>query len=170
MIYFCEVENLVQGLKFVPTFQFEKDVSYEEFLNRVHAEEVILRAKGLWDVPHPWLNMFIPSSRISDFNEGVFKGIILKQNISSGIYILYPMNRNKWDDRMSAVIADEDVFYTTGILQSTRVDNVGAIQAQNQEILQFCKDNGIEIREYLTGNKTNEGWVGATFWLQMATF
>ncbi|KAF1864437.1 hypothetical protein Lal_00021859 [Lupinus albus] len=104
-----EVENLVQGLKFVPTFQFEKDVSYEEFLNRVHAEEVILRAKGLWDVPHPWFNI------ISDFNEG--------------------------------------------ILQSTRVDNVGAIQAQNQEILQFCKDNGIEIREYLTGNKTNEGWV-----------
>ncbi|KAE9587556.1 hypothetical protein Lal_00032013 [Lupinus albus] len=154
-----EVENLVQGLKFVPTFQFEKDVSYEEFLNTVHAEEVILRAKGLWDVPHPWLNMFIPSSRISEFNEGVFKGIILKQNISSGIYILYLMNRNKWDDRMSAVIADEDVFYTTGILQSTRVDNVGAIQAQNQEILQFCKDNGIEIREYLTGNKTNEGWV-----------
>ncbi|KAF1864481.1 hypothetical protein Lal_00021904 [Lupinus albus] len=97
-----EVENLVQ------------DVSYEEFLNRVHAEEVILREKGLWDVPHPWLNMFIPSSRISDFNEGVFKGIILKQNISSGIYILYPMNRNKWDDRMSAVIA-----VTTSLLIST---------------------------------------------------
>ncbi|OIW20469.1 hypothetical protein TanjilG_11870 [Lupinus angustifolius] len=154
-----EVENLVQGLKFVPTFQFEKDVSYEEFLNRVHADEVILRSKGLWDVPHPWLNMFIPSSRISDFNEGVFKGIILKQNISSGIFILYPMNRNKWDDRMSAVIADEDVFYTTGILVSSDVDNVGVIQTQNQQILQLCKDNGIEIREYLTGNKTNEGWV-----------
>ncbi|CAL0327886.1 unnamed protein product [Lupinus luteus] len=154
-----EVENLVQGLKFVPTFQFEKDVSYEEFLNRVHAEELILRAKGLWNVPHPWLNMFIPSSRIYDFNEGVFKSIILKQNISTGIFILYPMNRNTWDNRMSAVIADEDVFYTTGILLSSRVDNVGAIQAQNQEILQFCKDNGIEIREYLTGNKTNEGWV-----------
>ncbi|KAE9587558.1 putative cytokinin dehydrogenase [Lupinus albus] len=58
-----EVENLVQGLKFVPTFQFEKDVSYEEFLNRVHAEEVILRAKGLWDVPHPWFNMFFSNIR-----------------------------------------------------------------------------------------------------------
>lgn len=90
-----EVDNLVKGLKFVPTFMFQKDVTYEEFLDRVHSEELILRSKELWDVPHPWLNMFIPKSRISDFNEGVFKGIILKQNISAGIVLVYPMNRNK---------------------------------------------------------------------------
>ena len=90
-----EVGNLVKGLKFVPTFMFQKDVTYEEFLDRVHIEELILRSKGLWDVPHPWLNMFIPKSRISDFNEGVLKGIILKQNIYAGIVLVYPMNRNK---------------------------------------------------------------------------
>jgi len=86
---------LLKGLNFVPTFIFEKDASYEDFLNRVHADELFLRSKGLWEVPHPWLNIWLPRSRISDFNEGVFKNIILKQNISSGISIIYPLNRNK---------------------------------------------------------------------------
>lgn len=74
---------------------FEKDVSYEEFLNRVHSDELALRAQGFWDVPHPWLNLFVPGSTISEFDEGVFKGIILKQNITSGLVLLYPMNRTK---------------------------------------------------------------------------
>lgn len=86
---------MVKELRFVPTFMFEKDVSYEEFLNRVHFDELALRAQGLWDIPHPWLNIFVPRSRISDFNEGVFKGIILRQNISAGLVIVYPMNRTK---------------------------------------------------------------------------
>ncbi|KAJ1439862.1 FAD-linked oxidase-like, C-terminal [Sesbania bispinosa] len=155
-----EVGNLVKGLKFVPTFMFEKDVSYEEFLNRVHAEELALRPKGLWDVPHPWLNIFVPKSRISDFNEGVFKGIILKQNITAGIALVYPMNRNKWDDRMSAVTPEEDVFYAVSLLHAANgSDQVKKFQAQNQEILQFCKDAGIKIKEYLTGNKTHQEWV-----------
>ncbi|CAL0305033.1 unnamed protein product [Lupinus luteus] len=90
-----EVANLVKDLKFVPTFLFEKDVSYEEFLDRVHADELFLRSKGLWEVPHPWVNLFIPKSGILDFNEGVIKGIILKQNITVEVFLLYPMNRNK---------------------------------------------------------------------------
>ncbi|CAL0304776.1 unnamed protein product [Lupinus luteus] len=90
-----EVANLVKGLKFVPTFSFEKDVSYVEFLDRVHTDELVLRSKGLWEVPHPWINLFVPKSRILDFNKGVIKGIILKQNISAEVFLIYAMNRNK---------------------------------------------------------------------------
>lgn len=74
---------------------FEKDVSIEEFLNRVGPGEIKLQAQGLWDVPHPWLNLFVPKSRISDFDDGVFKNIVLGSNISTGIVLVYPMNRNK---------------------------------------------------------------------------
>nr|KYP65760.1 Cytokinin dehydrogenase 3 [Cajanus cajan] len=157
-----EVANLVKGLNFVPTFMFENDASYEEFLNRVHADELVLRSKGLWEVPHPWLNIWVPRSRISDFNEGVFKDIILKQNISSGISLIYPMNRNKWDDRMSAVTPAEDVFYAISLLHTAiglDIDGVQKFQAQNQQILQFCKNASIKITEYLTGNKTHQEWV-----------
>jgi cytokinin dehydrogenase len=86
---------LLKGLSFLPGFVFEKNVSYVDFLNRVGSEEKILRSKGLWDIPHPWLNLFVPKSRILDFDSGVFKDIFLKQNIPAGLVIVYPMNRDK---------------------------------------------------------------------------
>ncbi|KAI4344520.1 hypothetical protein L6164_011737 [Bauhinia variegata] len=153
-----EVENLVRDLKFVPTFMFEKDASYEEFLDRVHSDEIVLRSEGLWDLPHPWVNFFIPKSRISDFDEGVFKGIILKQNLTVGVVLIYPMNRSKWDDRMSAVIPDEEIFYIVGLLHTGRFDQLEAYQTQNQQVLQFCEDAGIKFKQYLPQDKTKEQW------------
>ncbi|KAI5415186.1 hypothetical protein KIW84_040584 [Lathyrus oleraceus] len=154
-----EIETLVEGLNFVPTFIFEKDVLYEEFLNRVHSDEVTLRKQGIWDIPHPWLNMFVPKSRIADFDEGVFKGIILKQNITAGLAIVYPTNKSKWDDNMSAVTPNEEIFYVVSLLRTTGFDKLEEFQIQNQQILQFCKDVGIGMKQYLPQMKTHEEWV-----------
>lgn len=79
----------------MPEFVFEKEVGYVEFLDRVHNEELTLRSLGLWEVPHPWLNLFVPKSQISDFDSGVFKDILLKQKLPAGLILIYPMNRNK---------------------------------------------------------------------------
>ncbi|KAJ0964494.1 hypothetical protein J5N97_025632 [Dioscorea zingiberensis] len=89
-----ELELLLQELSFLPGFSFTNDVSYLDFLDRVHHGELKLRSKGLWDVPHPWLNIFVPKSRIQDFNLGVFTGI-LKNNSSMGPILIYPINKNK---------------------------------------------------------------------------
>ena len=86
---------MFEGLSFIPGFTFDKDVSYVDFLNRVRSGELKLQSQGLWDVPHPWLNLFVPKSQISDFNSVVFKEIVLKRNITSGLVLVYPMNRNK---------------------------------------------------------------------------
>ncbi|KAG4929601.1 hypothetical protein AAZX31_17G052900 [Glycine max] len=153
-----EIEVLLQGLAYIPGFNYEKNVSYVEFLNRVRSGELKLQSQGLWEVPHPWLNLFIPKSQILDFNSGVFKDIVLKRNISSGPVLVYPMNRNKWDDRMSASIPDEDVFYTVGFLHSSGFDTWKAYDAQNREILEFCRDAGIMVKQYLPNHSTQEDW------------
>lgn len=86
----------MKDLNHVPEFRFEKDVSYFDFLNRVRVEELELRGLGLWNVPHPWLNLFVPKSRIADINTGVFKNIVLRKNITTGYVLIYPMNKNKY--------------------------------------------------------------------------
>lgn len=86
---------MIKDLSYLPGLRFEKDVSYIEFLNRVRSGELKLQSQGLWDVPHPWLNLFVPKSRIADFNNGVFKKIVLERNITTGPVLIYPMNRNK---------------------------------------------------------------------------
>ncbi|KAM7259062.1 hypothetical protein ACFE04_014803 [Oxalis oulophora] len=90
-----ELNELLKGLSYIPGFKFGKDVSHFDFLDRVRSGELKLQSQGLWEVPHPWLNLFVPKSRINDFKSGVFKGILLKRNITTGPVLVYPMNRNK---------------------------------------------------------------------------
>ncbi|KAK0571067.1 hypothetical protein LWI29_010525 [Acer saccharum] len=162
-----ELQQLFRGLSFLNGFMFKRDVSYVEFLDRVRSGELKLESQGLWEVPHPWLNLFLPKSRILDFNEGVFKDIVLKSNITTGPVLVYPMNRNKWDDRMSAVIPDEEVFYTVGFLHSCGFDDWKAFDDQNKEILKFCDNAGIEVKQYLPHHTTKEDWIkhfGSSRW------
>ncbi|MQM00500.1 hypothetical protein Taro_033235 [Colocasia esculenta] len=152
------VEQLLEDLSYVPGFVFTNDVSYVKFLDRVHEGELKLRSQGLWDVPHPWLNAFIPKSQILDFDAGVFRGI-LRNNHSAGPILVYPMNKDKWDERMSAVIPDEDVFYTVGLLWSATKDDWGHWDDQNEEVLRYCDQAGIGIKQYLPHHKSRSEWI-----------
>ncbi|KAH9763002.1 cytokinin dehydrogenase 3 [Citrus sinensis] len=129
------VKQMLKSLKgFVHGFVFEKDVTYLEFLNRVHDEERVLRKKGLWDIPHPWLNIFIPRSRITDLDNGAFRNILLKRNFTSSTVLVYPLLRSNADDW--------ETF-----------DN------RNKDILQFCVHGSIKFKQYLGHHATKEEWI-----------
>ncbi|KAJ0772323.1 putative cytokinin dehydrogenase [Helianthus annuus] len=158
-----ELDEMFKGLNFKSGFIFKKDVTFVDFLNRVRSEELKLQSKGLWDVHHPWLNLFIPKSGILDFNQRVFVDIIQKENKSAGPFLVYPMNRKRWDYRMSSVISEEDgdVFYTVGLLHAARnVEDLKMIENQNKKILELCDEIGIKIKQYLPRyNDTKEEWM-----------
>lgn len=154
-----EMKEVLGGLQYVPGFKFGKDVEFVQFLNRVNKGEMELQARGKWDVPHPWLNLFVPKSRIADFNSGVFRDIILQQQEATvGPILVYPMKRDKWDQRMSAAVPDEDIFYTVGFLNSARDDNWGVLVEQNAQILRFCEETCMNIKQYLPHYTAKEEW------------
>ena len=80
-------------LNYIPSTLFESNVTYVGFLDRVHVSEMKLREKGQWDVPHPWLNLLIPKSRIQDFAEEVFGNILT--DTSNGPILIYPVNKSR---------------------------------------------------------------------------
>lgn len=88
-----EIEALLKRLHYIPATTSTTDLPYVDFLDRVHKGELKLRSQGLWEVPHPWLNLFVPKSRVEEFDKGVFKGIL--GNHSQGPILIYPINRNK---------------------------------------------------------------------------
>ncbi|KAK1407462.1 hypothetical protein QVD17_39078 [Tagetes erecta] len=157
-----EVEALLKRLNYIPASMFTTDLPYVDFLDRVHTAELKLRSKGLWEVPHPWLNLFVPKSRIGDFDKGVFKGIL--GNKTSGPILIYPMNKNKWDERMSVVTPNEDVFYLVALLRSA-LDNgeetltLKHLSDENRKILAFCKESKIEVKQYLPHYTTQKEWM-----------
>ncbi|CAL9095368.1 unnamed protein product [Musa textilis] len=153
-----KLHSFLKLLSFVPGFAFANDVSYMAFLDRVHDGEMKLRSMGLWDVPHPWLNIFVPKSRIRDFEIGVFKGI-LKPNNSRGPVLIYPLKKNKWDEKMSAVIPDEEIFYSIGLLRSAIMGDWEHLDDKNDEILRFCHREGIQYKQYLPHYTAQTDWM-----------
>lgn len=89
-----KTEKLVSQLSYIPSTLFLSEVTYLDFLNRVHISEMKLRAKGLWEVQHPWLNLLVPKSKIFEFAKEVF-GNILKNN-NNGPILIYPVNKSKY--------------------------------------------------------------------------
>ncbi|KAG8376150.1 hypothetical protein BUALT_Bualt09G0033300 [Buddleja alternifolia] len=147
-----EIELLMKDLEFIPGFIFKKDVPIIDFLSRVKTGDNQKEA-------HPWLNLFVPKSRINDFNAGVFVDIIGNHNQTKGPILFYPFNRKKWDDRMSAVTPDEDIFYTLGLLHSSGPDESEDFDKLNNKITEFCEKAGIEIKQYLPYYKSKEDWM-----------
>ncbi|KAL2501272.1 Cytokinin dehydrogenase 3 [Forsythia ovata] len=154
-----EVQMLQEGLNFIPGFTFTRDETYVDFLNRVRRGEITLKSKGLWDVPHPWLNLFVPKSHILDFNAGVFVDIIHRQKKTTGPLLVYPTTKIVWDDKMSAVVPDEDIFYCVGLLHSGSFNDWQDLDNQNNEILEYCDRAGIKMKQYLPHYKSKEEWI-----------
>ncbi|XP_031284840.1 cytokinin dehydrogenase 6 [Pistacia vera] len=156
-----EVENSLSLLNYIPSTLFISEVSYVQFLDRVHVSEIKLRSKGLWEVPHPWLNLLIPKSKIHDFAEGVFGNIITET--SNGPILIYPLNKSKWDNRTSVVIPGEDIFYLVAFLSSAVPSSKGKdglehILTQNKRILDYCETANLGVKQYLPHYTTQEEW------------
>lgn len=84
---------MLSKLNYMPSTLFVTEVSYTKFLDRVHSAELKLQSKGLWDLPHPWLNLLVPRSNINNFAEVVFGNMLTDTN--NGPVLVYPLNKSK---------------------------------------------------------------------------
>ncbi|KAE9616372.1 putative cytokinin dehydrogenase [Lupinus albus] len=156
-----EVEMHLSHLNYIPSTLFLTQVNYLDFLDRVHVSEVKLRSKGLWDVPHPWLNLFIPKSKIHQFAEVIFGNILTET--SNGPVLIYPVNKSKWDKRTSVVIPEEDIFYlvaflTSAVPSSNGTDGLEHIISQNKRIVEYCERAQLGVKQYLPHYRSQEEW------------
>lgn len=71
---------------------------------------------------------------------------------------------HRWDERSSVVTPDEEVFYLVALLRSA-LDNGEETQTleylsdQNRQILRFCDDARIDIKQYLPHYNTQKQWM-----------
>ncbi|CAK9211681.1 unnamed protein product [Sphagnum troendelagicum] len=147
---------MLAPLRFIRSLLFNTDVSYFKFLNRVHDVELSLRAQQLWDVPHPWLDMFIPASSMTTFDSLVFQQLVPVEY--GGPIFVYPVNRNKWDRRTTIVVPDEEVFYLVAFLRNELPSgpSLESMLDENVKILRVCEDlNG---KHYLPKYTEEEQW------------
>ncbi|CAN6287940.1 unnamed protein product [Urochloa humidicola] len=159
------VEVISRQMRHMVSQLYSVEVSYFDFLNRVRMEEMSLRSIGLWEVHHPWLNMFVPKAGINDFRD------LLMDNVSpdsfEGLILIYPLLRDKWDTNTSVVLPDsgstDRVMYVVGILRSANPEG-GCSHHCLQELLRrhsiIADAAGAHLgaKQYLAHHPTPSGW------------
>ncbi|KAE8658037.1 Cytokinin dehydrogenase 7 [Hibiscus syriacus] len=128
-----------------------------EFLLRVKRAEEHAKANGDWDIPHPWLNLFVSKKDIVDFDRTVFKKI-LKDGIGGPI-LIYPLLRSKWDSRTSVALPEGEIFYIVGLLRFVpKGPSVNEKVRENREIVNWCINEGLDFKLYLPHYRSKEDW------------
>ncbi|KAK8505243.1 hypothetical protein V6N13_045688 [Hibiscus sabdariffa] len=151
------VSRLLGRLRFVERLKSTVDVSYVEFLLRVKRAEEQAKANGVWDIPHPWLNLFVSKSDIVDFDRTVFKKMV-KDGIGGPI-LIYPLLRSKWDSRTSVALPEGEIFYIVGLLRFVpKGPSVDKKVAENREIVNWCIKEGWDFKLYLPHYRSKEDW------------
>ncbi|KAL4335179.1 hypothetical protein GQ457_07G045370 [Hibiscus cannabinus] len=151
------VSRILGRLGFVEGLKSQVDVSYTEFLQRVKRAEEEARANGCWDRPHPWLNLFVSKSDIVKFDRTVFK-TMLKDGVG-GPMLIYPLLRSRWDNRSSVALPDGEIFYIVALLRFVpKGQSVEKSVAQNQEIVKWCTQEGLDFKLYLPHYQSIQDW------------
>ncbi|RCV31406.1 hypothetical protein SETIT_6G174400v2 [Setaria italica] len=161
------VSRMMAPLKYVRGLEFAAGVGYVDFLSRVNRVEEEARRNGSWDAPHPWLNLFVSSRDIADFDRAIIKGM-LADGID-GPMLVYPMLKSKWDPNTSVALPDGEVFYLVALLRFCRGGGpaVDELVAQNGAILHACRANGYDHKAYFPSYRGEAEWArhfGAARW------
>jgi FAD/FMN-containing dehydrogenase len=83
--------TLLSGLAFNPGTQSAQDMSYFDYVNRLAPLVAFLRQIGVWDFPHPWVNLFVPAANARTLIGGTLATLTV-DDVGQGPILIYPFN------------------------------------------------------------------------------
>jgi cytokinin dehydrogenase len=133
-------EAVLRGLRYEGEPVIE-EVSYFEFQNRLAEVVAELIRLGLWDFPHPWINLFLPSSVVDSFVSDVLAELA-PQNVQWPI-LLYPFWTRR-STRPMLQLPDEPVVFLLALLRTAPPAPavVEAMLAANRALYDRARDVG----------------------------
>jgi FAD/FMN-containing dehydrogenase len=107
---------LLNGLAFNPGTQTAQDMTYFDYLNRLAPLIAFLRLIGVWDFPHPWVNLFVPAAN-ADTMIGETLANLTVDDVGQGPILIYPLNRELFRAPFFRV-PDSDHFFIFSLLRN----------------------------------------------------
>jgi hypothetical protein len=136
-------DALLAGLSFRPGSASAVDVGYLDFINRLDPVVEFLRAIGVWSLPHPWLNLFVPGDAAPDLI-GSFLDRTTSADMGQGPILIYPFRRARHTTRYP-VLPDHPVCFLISLLRTaappTR-ENIDALLAKNRAFFEEARACG----------------------------
>jgi cytokinin dehydrogenase len=129
--------KLLAGLSFQPSTLQVKDGSYFDFANRLAPVVEFLKSNGAWNLPHPWIDMFVPEKAVAAFVEQVLAETS-DAELGQGPILLYAFRPPVVTAPFMRTPEGKTAFLFS--LLRTAVppspENVAALTAKNQAIFQ----------------------------------
>ena len=129
-------ERLWAGLSYLPGTVTQQDLPYftgdltrAGYVDRVAPYVDYLQAQGLWNVPHPWINVFVPSHTALDFIYDALSHTSL-DDVGQGVISIYPYNHSPFVAPFFRVPATTHFFLFT-LLRNA----LPATSAQTEKLL-----------------------------------
>jgi cytokinin dehydrogenase len=121
---------LLAGLQFIPGTVNPVDQTYFAFCDRLAGAEAGLTAVGRWQLPHPWLDVFVPGSQANQYIDSVLSQLTLA-DVPDFPCLIYGFRKSKLT-RPLLRTPDEEIFFLFDLLRTTNPSAVPAAVAQNR--------------------------------------
>ena len=117
------------------------DQSYFEFQNRLAPTVAFLKSIGVWFLPHPWINLFLPSSVVDDYVSDVL--VEFEAGDINGPILLYPFWTRR-STRPMLQLPDEPVAFILALLRTAPPDPavIQAMLESNRALYESARDVG----------------------------
>lgn len=135
-------DALLDGLEPLEDSTVIEEYSYFDWQNRLAPLVATLRESGAWDLPHPWLNLFLPAAEADAFVANTLAAL-RPEDTGGGPILCYPFQRGKLT-RPLVPVPDSDVVVIFGLLRFAAPDPalVQALLEQNRAVFELARDIG----------------------------
>lgn len=128
---------LLSGLSFNPGTQSTQDMTYFDYLNRLAPLVAFLRQIGVWDLPHPWVNLFVPAADAQTLIGETLANLTV-DDVGQGPILIYPFNRDAFHAPFFRV-PDSPHFFVFALLRNAippTPDRVAELIADNRAMFE----------------------------------
>ncbi|WP_253730388.1 FAD-binding protein [Lentzea flava] len=119
----------LDGLKF--RYADTQTASYWDFINRLASGEPLLRDAGLWDSPHPWCNLFLPSNVVVELLHQTERELGAELYGDFGLVLVYPVRTDRIATPLLA-LPDDDIAFLVAALRYAPIGEPQAVRAMQR--------------------------------------
>ncbi len=118
------------------------EYTFFDWQNRLEPVVEFLKQAGLWTLPHPWIDLFLPASQVTSLVSDVLQ-TLTTADTGNGPILLYPFQRAHLT-RPLIRVPDEPTVYLFSILRTAPTDPavVDAMVAANRAIFEQARSVG----------------------------
>lgn len=131
---------LTGDLGFAPSTLTAEDLTHFDFANRIAPLVAFLKSIGAWELPHPWIDTFVPGSEAAAFIQSVLDQTTA-DDMGGGPILIYPFKRAAVTAPFVA-LPDEPTVYLFSLLRTAPPPAVPDLLAKNRAIYETLRDLG----------------------------